>query len=101
MNIQPVNIASVEKYTDNVYESVIVAARKARLINAENKLQFNALISTIIPAVEDEFDERENPDQTRISLEFENKPKPHLLSLNELIEGKIDFRYKEDPEVEQ
>ena len=39
-----------------------------------------------------------NPDQLHISLEFEKRPKPTDVSLEELISGDIEWRYKEVPE---
>ena len=96
MRLNPVELKKVEEHTANVYEAVIVAAKKARLINDENKLEFNTLLNTIMAGREDEFEEKENPDQMRISVQFERKPKPHLLALNELIDKGIEFRYKEE-----
>ena len=39
---------------------------------------------------------KENPDQMRLSVEFEKRPKPHLLALKELMEKGIEFRYKDE-----
>lgn len=96
MEIRPVDLRKVQKNTDNLYESIIVTAKRARQINAENRLEYNTLVSTLIPAVEDDFEERGNPDLEKVSLEFEKRPKPHMQALDELIDEKIKFRYKED-----
>ena len=43
-----------------------------------------------------------NPDQLKISLEFEKRPKPADLALDEVVLGKIEKRYKEvEPPVEK
>ena len=96
MRLEPVSIKKVEERTANIYEAVIVAAKRARLINNENKLEFNTLLSTVLAGREDEFDDKENPDQLRISLEFERKPKAHLLAMQELMGTGIEYRYKEE-----
>lgn len=101
MAIKPVNLREVEAHTDNIYEAVIVAARRARQINDEDKLEFNALLSTMIPAIEDDFEERGNPDQERISVEFEKREKSHLRSLTELMKGETKFRMKDDSEFSE
>ena len=98
MPIRPVEISKLEKETANVYEAVIVAAKKARLINDNTKLEFQTLLNTMNPGNDDEFEEKENPDQLRLSLEFENRNKPHLQALDQLINGEIEFRFKEDEE---
>jgi hypothetical protein len=36
-----------------------------------------------------------NPDQLKISLEFEKRPKPTEVAINEVREKKIPYRYKE------
>ncbi|MDA3860075.1 MAG: DNA-directed RNA polymerase subunit omega [Melioribacteraceae bacterium] len=96
MAIQPIDLSKLETKTSNIYEAVVVAGKRARKINDENRLEFNQLISTIIPAIEDEFEERGNPDQERISLQFEKLEKPHLRALNELVNNEIDYRYKDE-----
>ncbi|MBU1099727.1 MAG: DNA-directed RNA polymerase subunit omega [Bacteroidetes bacterium] len=96
MRLTPVDIKVVEQNTANIYEAVIVASKRARIINDDNKLEFNTLLNTILAGREDEFEEKENPDQLRISVEFEKKPKPHLMALQELMNNEISYRYKED-----
>ncbi len=99
MPITPVNLKNLEAHTNNIYEAVVVTAKRARQINEDYKLEFNTLLSTMLPAVEDEFEERGNPDQERISLEFEKREKSHLLAMKELINGELKFRYKDKEEV--
>ena len=96
MPIKPINLRKVEAHTKNIYEAVIIAAKRARQINDENRLEFNTQLSTIIPSIEDEFEERGNPDQERISLEFEKREKSHIRALGELIDGDISFRYRDE-----
>lgn len=96
MRMEPVDLKKIEEHTSNVYEAVIVASKKARIISDDNKLEFNTLLSAVLAGREDEFDEKENPDQMRLSVEFEKRPKPHLLALKELMENGIEFRYKEE-----
>ncbi len=96
MRLEPVDLKTIEVNTANIYEAVIVASKKARIISDDNKLEFNTLLSTVLAGREDEFDEKENPDQMRLSVEFEKRPKPHLIALKELIETGIEFRYKEE-----
>ena len=95
MAIQPIDLRELNKGTGNIYEAVVVASKKARKINEENRLEFNQLVSTMIPAIEDEFEERGNPDQEKISLQFEKREKPHLEALNQLLNSVIEFRYKD------
>jgi hypothetical protein len=96
MPIRPIELSKLEKETSNIYEAVIVAARKARLINDQTKLEFKTLLDTMMPGTDDEFEDKENPDQLKLSLEFENRNKAHLQALDQLVEGEIEFRYKDE-----
>lgn len=95
MEITPIDLREIDKRASNVYEGIIVASRRARQINAENKIEFNALLSTIPEATtDDESEDIDNPAQLKIALEMEQRRKPHLQALNEFLDGKIDFEYK-------
>jgi DNA-directed RNA polymerase omega subunit len=96
MEIRPVDLRELDEQASNVYEAVILAAKRARQINDENKIEYNALLSTIpVTGTDDDSEDIENPAQSKISLDFELKPKPHVVALNELLDGKIDYEYKE------
>jgi len=95
MAIQPIDLRALDGKSNNIYEAVVIAAKRARKINEENRLEFNQIISTIVPTMEDEFEERGNPDQEKYSLQFEKKEKSHLRALNELINGEFEYRYRD------
>lgn len=95
MEVRPVNISKIIERTNNLYEAVIVAARRARQINDQNKLEYNQLVSNLLPVSDDEFEDRVNPDLVKISLEFEKRPKPSQLALNELLNEGIKYHSKE------
>jgi DNA-directed RNA polymerase subunit K/omega len=95
MEITPVDLREIDKKAANVYEGIIVAAKRARQINDEIKIAYNALVSTIpTSANDDDSEDIMNPAQLKISLDFEKKEKPHIEAINELLDGKIDFEYK-------
>jgi DNA-directed RNA polymerase subunit K/omega len=73
-----------------------VAAKRARQLNDEYKIEYNALVSTIpVAAGDEETEDIQNPAQLKISLDFEKREKPHIQALDELLDGKIEYRYKE------
>ena len=95
MDITPVDLREIDKRTENVYEAISVAALRARQVNDENKIEFNAMMNTIPSSVsDDEAEDVTNPIQLKMALDFEKKPKPHLQALNELLDGQIKFKYK-------
>ena len=76
MEITPIDLREIDKRANNVYEGIIVASKRARQINSENKIEFNALLSTIPEATtDDESEDIDNPAQLKIALEMEQRKK--------------------------
>lgn len=95
MNITPIDLRDIDKRAENVYEAISVAALRARQINNDNKVEFNALLNTIPSSgSDDDAEDVTNPAQLKIALDLEKKPKPHIQALNELLEGQVKFKYK-------
>ena len=95
MNIEPVDLRLVDEQAANIYEALIASAKRARQINDENKMEYNALVGTIpTPVGDDDSEDIQNPVQLKIALELEKKEKPHIQAINELLEGKIEYDYK-------
>ncbi len=112
MAIKPVDMANFFGNIGNLYEGVVVTAKRARQIHDELKIELRQRletlqqISAVTTEVEDDSDPVANPDQLKISLEFERRPKPADLALSEVVDGKIVKRYKEvevpaEPEKEK
>ena len=96
MAIKPINLTKIKASIPNLYEAVIIAAKRARKLNDDNKLEFNSLLGTMTSGHEDEFEDRENPEQMKLSLEFEKREKAHIKAVKELVDAKIEYRYKTD-----
>ena len=88
------------KGTDNIYESVVVMAKRAQQINNEQKLEIEMNMET--PPVSEnkeneDFDEVEI-DREALMREHKKFPKPSRLAIQEMTEQQIAFRYKEKEE---
>ena len=96
MALKPLEITDLEKKAANVYEAIVVLSKRARQINEETKIEFNQRIELFAPKLEVEGEEVEvNPDQLKVSLEFEKRPKATDVALDELMQEKLEWRYKE------
>ena len=96
MAINPVDLREIDERAGNVYEAIIVCSKRARQLNSENKIEFNALISTIPEsATDDESEDVDNPAQLKIALDLEKREKPHIQSLNEFLDENLDYQFKE------
>ncbi len=87
--------------TDNIYETVVVAAKRANQISVEMKLELNRKLEEFASYTDNLEEVFENPEQIEISKFFERLPKPSLISLQELTDDQIYFRINEAPEIEE
>ncbi len=92
MALRPINLEKLTRHASNIYEATIVASKRARIINDERKIEYDTIRKSF-EAFEDDFEDRANPELVKFSREMDKRDKPHIQALNELIEGKISFRY--------
>jgi DNA-directed RNA polymerase subunit K/omega len=81
--------------TGNIYESVIVIAKRANQISAELKQELSKKLEDFA-SISDNLEEVfENREQIEMSKYYEKLPKASLLAIQEFLEGKIYFRKAE------
>ena len=90
-----------DEKTGNIYEAVMVVAKRANQISVEMKQELNRKLEEFASYTDNLEEVFENPEQIEISKFFERLPKPALISLQELTEDQIYFRISEAPEIEQ
>jgi DNA-directed RNA polymerase subunit K/omega len=95
------NINDLDTGTDNIYQTVVVAAKRANQISVEMKQELNRKLEEFASYTDNLEEVFENPEQIEISKFFERLPKPSLISLQELTDDQIYFRINENPEIEQ
>lgn len=99
MPIKPIDIEELTSTAKNIHEAIVAMSRRARQINEEMKIEFNQRIATFVQKADPESEDNDvNPDQLRVSLEFEKRPKPTDVALEELLAGKLQWRYREPEE---
>jgi DNA-directed RNA polymerase subunit K/omega len=95
------NLNDLDKETDNIYQTVMVAAKRANQISVEMKLELNRKLEEFASYTDNLEEVFENPEQIEISKFFERLPKPSLISLQELTDDQVYFRINETPEIEE
>lgn len=96
MPIEPIDLRLIDARASNVYEAIIAAGKKARKINDERKLEFNTILGTVPNATsDDDGEDLNNPAQAKLSMEFEKRNKPHIEGMKNLLNGEVEFQYKE------
>lgn len=95
MSASPIDLREIDKRANNVYEAIIVAAKKSRLMNNEIREEFKQALETLPKSnQEEDGEDLNNPQQLKLSLTFEKREKPHIQALNKLLDGDIAYRYR-------
>jgi DNA-directed RNA polymerase subunit K/omega len=103
MTIKPIDMSAFQSNSKNLYEAIIVTAKRARQLHDEQKIEFNQRLETLVqltsPVTENEedIDPLPNPDQAKLSVEFEGRLKPTEVAMHEYTDEKIEWSYKETP----
>lgn len=100
MPLKPLDIEQVSNKAENIYEAIVVLLKRARQINEEMKIEFNQRIEMLQSRIfepEEETDQPQtNPDQILVAQEFERRPKPTEVAIQEMLDSKLTYRYKEE-----
>lgn len=95
-------LSELEKLSGNLYEAIVVIAKRARQINEEQKSLID--IETEMDESIDEYDEDEVEEEMEEPEEMKRKiiklPKPTEIAIQEMLSGKIKWDYGIEPEVE-
>lgn len=92
MPIKPVEIDELESKAKNIYEAIIVAAKRARQINDEQKVEFNQRIQPLLEKEEEDEENDLSKEKMNLSIDFESRTKSSETSLKELLDKKLEFR---------
>lgn len=95
MQLKTIDISNFEKFADNIYETLVIASKRARQINSEWEIELNQRLAPIT-AKETEDDTIMNQDKMNISLEFEKRIKPTQQAINEVMNNEVFFRYRDE-----
>jgi len=86
------DVQDLEQPTGNIYESIVIMSRRAKQISLEMKEELNAKLQEFATTQDNLEEVFENREQIEISKFYERLPKPHAISVQELLDDKIYFR---------
>lgn len=88
----------LEEKTGNIYETVMICAKRANQISVEIKQELNQKLEEFASYTDNLEEVFENREQIEISKFYERLPKPTLISLQEFEEDNIYYR-KPDQDI--
>ena len=92
------NMNELSKEVGNVYESVMIMAKRSNQIAVELKSELNKKLQEFASYTDNLEEVFENREQIEISKYYERLPKPTLIAVEEFINGQIYYR---NPSKEQ
>ncbi len=92
-------IRELDKETGNIYETVVICAKRANQISVEIKHELNRKLEEFAYYTDSLEEVFENREQIEISKFYERLPKPSLIALQEYNEGGIYYRKPEKEEL--
>lgn len=81
--------------TKNIYESLMVIAKRARQLNVQLKEELNSKLEEFAVTPDTIEEINENKEQIEISKFYEKLPNPTVIATNEFLEDKLEYRFKE------
>jgi len=92
------DLRQLDQSTNNIYESIVIVAKRANQIAVDVKEELNAKLAEFASSNDNLEEVFENREQIEISKHYERMPKPTLVAIDEFLHDKIYFR---NPSKEQ
>lgn len=92
MPIKTIDVDSLTNQVGNLYEAVVILSKRARQVAVNTKAELDDKLS-YFEGFENEIDDaRMSEEQYRISLDYEIKPKPEEVAIDEMFDHEIYYR---------
>jgi DNA-directed RNA polymerase subunit K/omega len=86
------NLADLYEPTGNIYESIVIIAKRANQINVEIKQELSFKLEDFSSYTDNLEEVFENREQIEISRFYEKLPKSTLIALQEFLDKEMYFR---------
>ncbi|WP_455515603.1 DNA-directed RNA polymerase subunit omega [Porphyromonas sp.] len=83
------DMVSLSKDTENIYETVMIIAKRANQIAQETKQELEAKLQEFAVYSDDQQEMVINEEQIEISRQYERMPKPTLIAAKEYEDGEL------------
>ena len=94
------DLNQITNKTGNLYESVVILAKRANQISIELKEELNTKLEEFATHNDNLEEVFENREQIEIAKYYEQLPKPSLISIYEFTNDQIYFRKPTEEELE-
>ena len=85
------DMVSLSKDTENIYETVMIIAKRANQIAQETKQELEAKLQEFAVYIDENQEVFENEEQIELSRQYERLPKPTLVAAKEYEDGELYY----------
>ena len=85
------DMVSLSKDTENIYETVMIIAKRANQIAQETKQELEAKLQEFAVYTDQNQEVFENEEQIELSRQYERLPKPTLVAAKEYEDGELYY----------
>jgi len=86
------DLRELDTQTDNIYESIVIMAKRANQISNNIKEELHQKLSEFASSNDNLEEVFENREQIEISKHYERMPKATLVAVQEFLENKVYYR---------
>jgi len=86
------DLRELDTQTDNIYESIVIIAKRANQISNNVKEELHQKLSEFASSNDNLEEVFENREQIEISKHYERMPKASLVAIQEFLEAKVYYR---------
>lgn len=86
------DIVEFAEPTGNIYETVVILAKRANQIALAEKKELNKKLEDFKSERDNMEEIYENTEQIEISKYYERQPKPSLVAIEEFLDGELTYR---------
>lgn len=98
MAIKTIDVSALTGDTGSIFETVAILSKRARQISAKSKSELDEKLSYFEGFGPEMEDARMTEEQVRTSIDYEKRPKPPEVSINEMLSSEIYFRNPNEEE---
>ena len=96
MAIETLDIDELANRTGNLYETVAILSKRSRQVASDMRSELDDKLSYFEGFGPEMEDVRMQEEQEKVSLEFEKKPEPTEIAIDDFLEDKIYYRKPDD-----
>ncbi len=92
MAIKTLDVDALTSETESIYETIVILAKRARQVSNRVKADLDEKLAYYEGFAAETESLRMQEEQTKVSLQYETKPKPAEIAIDELYRREVYFR---------